>query len=447
MLRPKSLFAVTGLTLTIAMGVFLLISLSAITFYILAPVSRQAADDLAALMVLSAQTWVELPPQTRPDFEQELLARHHLRVALAETEQEQEQQPFDHPALYLRFLKDALLRRTGQPIRIMIDQSSDNGDWLQTDLPVAERVLRVSFQSERLGTHFPAATLLILTAGTLVILLTSLLLVRRITRSLARLAEATARIGDSQPLTPLPETGPRELAALARSFNRMEKQVKDLLENRTTLLAGISHDLRTPISRMGLALEMLPPQPDPDLVDRLRQDLAEMERLIGQTLELARGLDNQETELLDIREPIDTLVSRYIQGGARLEWTPGDSCIIRVVPLALQRVLTNLLDNAIRFSDPKQPVEIDYRCGHGELVIRVLDRGPGIPAEQVESVFRPFYRLEGSRSRSTGGSGLGLAITRQLCDTNRWEIELAPRDGGGTEARLRIPRNYSKTPG
>ncbi len=442
MLRPRSLFAVTGLTLSIAVTVFLLLSLSAITFYILAPVSRQAADDLAALMVLSAKTWVELPPQTRPDFEQELLAQHNLGIGLADPKQEQVLS--DNPALYLRFLEDTLLLRTGQQVRIMTDQGEGSGDWLQADLPVGERVLRVSFHAERLGTHFPAAALWILTAGTVVILLTSLLLVRRITRPLSRMVVAAAQIGDSQPLSPLPETGPRELAALARSFNRMEQQVKDLLENRTTLLAGISHDLRTPISRMGLALEMLPEEAaSSDLVDRLRQDLVEMDRLIGQTLELARGLGDAEAELLDIREPIDALVSRYIQGGARLDWTPGESCMIRVVPLALQRVLANLLDNAIRFSPPEQAVEIDYTCGESELTVRVQDRGPGIPPEQVESVFRPFYRLEGSRNRKTGGSGLGLAITRQLCNTNRWGIELAPRGGGGTEARLRIPRDYS----
>jgi len=262
--------------------------------------------------------------------------------------------------------------------------------------------------------------------------------VRRLTRPLARLATAAAQIGRGDAFVPLPETGPREIAVLTQRFNRMAAQISELLTNRTTLFAGISHDLRTPITRMQLALEMLPEGTDRELVDRLRQDLEEMNRLISDTLDLARGLEPHAAELVDLRELIDGIVTGIRQGGAAIEWLPAACCYCPVDTLALQRVLTNLIDNAVRYGG-ERPVEVHCHCEAAAAVIRVLDRGPGIPEQERDRVFLPFHRIEGSRSRRTGGSGLGLAITRQLCDVHGWEIRLLPRTGGGTEVCLRIP--------
>jgi len=299
------------------------------------------------------------------------------------------------------------------------------------------RNIRISFPHARIGARPPLAALLVAIAGALVILFTSLLLVRRLTRPLARLATAAGQIGRGDAFVPLPETGPREIAVLTQRFNRMAAEISELLTNRTTLFAGISHDLRTPITRMRLALEMLPGATAPELVEHLRQDLDEMNRLITETLELARGLGPHAAELVDLRDLIDGVVTAIRQGGAVIEWSPAACCYCPVDTLALQRVLTNLLDNAVRYSDA--PVVLHCDCDAVAAVIRVLDRGPGIPEQDRDKVFQPFHRLEGSRSRRTGGSGLGLAITRQLCDVHGWDIQLLPRTGGGTEARLRIP--------
>jgi two-component system osmolarity sensor histidine kinase EnvZ len=218
----------------------------------------------------------------------------------------------------------------------------------------------------------------------------------------------------------------------------MAAEISELLTNRTTLFAGISHDLRTPITRMQLALELLPAATAPELVDRLRQDLDEMNRLITDTLELARGLEPHAAELVDLRDFIDGVVTGLRQGEGAIEWLPAACCYCPVDTLALQRVLTNLLDNALRYSG-NQPVELRCHCEAAAAVIQVLDRGPGIPESERDKVFQPFHRLESSRSRRTGGSGLGLAITRQLCNVHGWDIRLLPRRGGGTEAQLRIP--------
>ncbi len=437
MSQPRSLLARTGSTLTIALLVFLLFSVAVAYHYILTPVSKRATDDLATLMMLAAQTWVELPPETRPDFERELLEGYDLKVTLADTPL-----PFkDNLLPYLRFLEEALTRRIGEPVPIR-SGPPDTTKWFCVDIPMGGRIIRISFPHARIGARPPIAALLVLAAGALVILLTSLLLVQRLIEPLARLSRATTQIGRAGMFRPLPETGPRELVTLTQSFNRMASEIEQLLENRTTLFAGISHDLRSPITRMQLALEMLPADTDLALVTRLRRDLEEMNQLISDTLDLARGLGPHEADTIDLREFIDGIVSDQRRGGAEIHWSPGSCCRCSVDTLALQRVLTNLIDNALRYGGDAA-LEVRCGCNDEEAVIQVLDRGPGIAAHEREQVFQPFHRLEASRSRRTGGSGLGLAIARQLCDAHNWDILLLPREGGGTEARLILPLNIA----
>ena len=429
--RSRTLFARTGITLTVALLVFLLFSVAVVLHYILFPLGKLAADDLAALMVLSAQTWAELPPETRLDFERELLEKYQLRLSLPDGDLAFPKIPLP----YLHFLEDALEERLR--VRIPVRVSSEATTWFSADIPMAGRVLRIGFPRERIAPRPPAASLLVVVAGAVIILLTSLLLVRRLTDPLARLSEAALRLGRGETLQPLPETGARELATLTHSFNRMAAELSELLANRTILFAGISHDLRTPLTRMQLALEMLPDDTDPALLGRLRQDLEAMNRLIGDTLELARGLRTREAEDVDLREFVDGIISDYGHDDTRIDWSPGRCCIAPVDTLSLRRVLTNLIDNAVRYGGDR-PVEVRCDCNLETAAIRILDRGEGIPQAEREAVFRPFHRLETSRSPSTGGSGLGLAIARQLCDAHGWHLRLQPRAGGGTEARLEI---------
>ena len=433
MSKPRSLFARTGITLTIALLVFVIFCIAAMVIYIAIPLARQGSDDLAALMILSARSWVEHPPASRPFLEEELMSEYNLKVSLAE-----EPRPCSRAALpYLLFLEEALQKRLGTPVPIR--KGDQPSPWFCADIPMGGQFIRVSFPWSRVGAQPPLALILIITVGAVVILLTSLLLVRRITRPLARLSEATLHIGQGEILAPLPETGARELVDLTRKFNSMARELTELVENRTTLFAGISHDLRTPLTHMRLALEMLvPDKVDAALIERLRRDTEQMDQLIGYTLELTRGLEVHEAEEVDLREFIDGVITNYRQPDTVIDWEPQSYCPVSIDTMAMQRVLVNLFDNAIRYGGNK-PVMV--RC-HGDkeaIIIQVLDRGEGIPASEREAVFRPFHRVETSRSRKTGGSGLGLAIARQLCDARGWTIELLPRGGGGTEARLGIP--------
>lgn len=430
--KPVTLFGRTALTFTFAFLIFSIFSSSVVIYFVASPLTKRAADDLAALIVLSAQIWVELPPGTRPDFEREMLKRHNLMIGLAmNTLAHHEVTHF-----YLHFLEQAMLARTGKAHVVYMDESVPDRAWL--DIQVAGRTLRVGFTEDRLIGLIPLTMFVMVLAGTLIAVLTSLLLVRRITQPLASLAEATTRIGMGQSGEPLEEKGAQELSELARNFNHMERQLRVLMDNRTTLLAGISHDLRTPIARMQLELELLDDQADQEMVEGLRQNLIEMNELISTTLQLSRDLGEQSTESVDLDQLLREIVDAFKLREAEITLTNDVQCTSVLPVSAFRRVMNNLIENAIRYSENK-PIDISCNGVAGRILIQIHDRGPGIPEEHREQVFQPFKRLEGSRSRTSGGSGLGLAIVEQLCKANDWAIELRESSYGGTTVVLSLP--------
>lgn len=430
---PQTLFSRTALTLASAFLLLLFINAAIFGYFVMTPTARQASEDAAALLVLSAQTWAELPPQTRTDFEYELDFSHGITLTLAEDKLTQQQSSFPQ----LDLLKQALEERLGSPL--VLTESLETPDWFEVDLPIAGRNLRMSFPRERFAPDAPFALFWLVLAAALVTLATTLLLVRHLTHPLKRLSDATISFGRGETPEPLQPTGPQELKILTRSFNRMTTQLKELLSNRTTLLAGISHDLRTPIARLSLALEMLPQDSDATLISSMRKDLKEMDELIARTLLLARNMDdvNIETDEINIAELIDGIVSEFHNSPVTINWQPDENCILDINTVAFRRVVTNLIENAIRYGGDKLTVR--YQCSNRATSIEVLDNGPGIPEEQLKTVFQPFYRLEASRNTATGGSGLGLAIVQQLCHANGWQITLKNRKNGGLQALVNIP--------
>lgn len=428
-LFTPSLFQRTALTLVVAFVLLLSIVFGAVAYFVNLPLARQATDDLAALIVLSAKTWVELPPGTHADFQHELLEHHGLVI-----------QPADTPLAahtdilpYRILLEKALERRLGRKVTVKI---THHPDYYWVDIPMAGQTLRIGFAHDRIGTQQPYALAIIFAAMLVIALITSLALARRMTGPLTRMANAARQLGRGNTPQPLPETGTSELSALAKSFNQMASDVHELLVNRTTLLAGISHDLRTPLARMRLAVEMLPEDADPSLTAGIIRDLGAMDALLAEYLSLAQGMADEAMERLDLRELLDGIVTDMRRTGATINWTPNANpvnCNIR--PRALERIITNLLDNARRYGND-QPIELECLHETEQVRIRILDRGAGIPESERDAVFRPFHRLETARSIAGGGSGLGLAIARQLAEANDWKITLNERPGGGTTAQL-----------
>ncbi|WP_349436074.1 ATP-binding protein [Pararhizobium sp. A13] len=270
----------------------------------------------------------------------------------------------------------------------------------------------------------------------ILLLLCSWFAVRLAIRPLVNLAYAADALDPNAKTPRLSETGPREVAYAAKAFNAMRDRIAQYLEERVQILAAISHDLQTPITRMKLRAEMAD---DSVEKEKLIQDLAEIERLVHEGVAYARSAhgDTEKSSRIDIRAFIESLVYDYQDTGKAVAVTEKINGAIVTRPHALRRILTNLIDNALKFGGS---ADISVEKGEeGAVVIKVLDRGPGIPEDQLEAVMQPFFRLEQSRNRRTGGTGLGLAIAQQLALAIGGSLALRNREGGGLSAEVIIP--------
>jgi len=259
--------------------------------------------------------------------------------------------------------------------------------------------------------------------------------VRLAIRPLADLARAADALDPDRPAPRLSEAGPAEVAHAAMAFNAMRDRIAHYVEERVRILAAISHDLQTPITRMTLRAEMAE---DSAGKDKLVQDLAEIQRLVREGLAYARSThgDAEAAARIDIASFIESLAYDYQDTGKAVTTAGRIDGAIVTRPHALRRILTNLIDNALKFGGA---AELSVRRDAGSaVVIAVLDRGPGIPEDQLEAVMQPFFRLEQSRSRETGGTGLGLAIAQQLALAIGGMLALRNRDGGGLCAEVTL---------
>lgn len=262
------------------------------------------------------------------------------------------------------------------------------------------------------------------------------LAVRIATRPLSQLAQAADSLGPDLRAEPLPENGPTEVARASTAFNAMRQRIADHLAERIQILAAISHDLQTPLTRMQLRIDLLD---NNQLTAKLRDDLDMMQTLVKEGIAYARSAQQttEPAQATDLHALLDSLVCDYADAGRPVRLTGQFALPITTRPMALRRIVTNLTDNALNFAGE---VEILAEAEAPDRVaISIRDRGPGIPADELASVLQPFYRLEGSRNRETGGAGLGLAIAQQLAASLSGTLTLANRDGGGLEARLSLP--------
>ena len=278
--------------------------------------------------------------------------------------------------------------------------------------------------------------------GLLTVMLSIVLyaMTRTITRPLGDLAKAADAVGRGTAVQPLKERGARELKHATRAFNAMQERLNRYLDSRTRVLAAMSHDLRTPITRLRLRVESIE---DEALRTRCVEDLDEMTRMVRGALSMFRGLnDEEQTVPVDIDALLLELQRRYGEVNANVAIEGHATAPFPGKPLALKRCLGNLVDNALQYGELATIAVTD---SDDELTIRVLDNGPGIPEAELERVFEPFYRLESSRNRATGGTGLGLSIARDVAQAHSGSLTLANRSDGGLEAKLVLPRLQSVT--
>ncbi len=350
---------------------------------------------------------------------------------------------------FWHYVEEALTQRIGVEVSVQQEQGAQLGDGLYwVELPDPQGGLqRIGFSPDREGCLNPPVLLMVLLLVVSVSVISVYFLSRWLVRPIDELRLAVGELGLGEYPKPLPEKGPAEFSALVHLFNWMVGRVRSLTENRSTLLAGISHDLKTPLARMRLSVEMLSAEESRDLVEGMVEDLDLMDGMISQALEFARGERPGALQQTELNELLSVLVERKQRDQRAIRWQPlPNPCLCRVDPQALQRILSNYLDNAAHYGG-SEPVELRLQCGTERVVIEVLDRGEGIPEGEQEKVFRPFYRLDRSRSHQGGGNGLGLAIVLNLATSCGWEVALDNRSGGGCVASLVILKSVSSAPG
>ncbi|MDG3578975.1 MULTISPECIES: sensor histidine kinase [Rhizobium] len=260
--------------------------------------------------------------------------------------------------------------------------------------------------------------------------------VRLAIRPLGALAAAADALDPSRQGSPLNEDGPNEVAHAARAFNAMRDRIAHYLEERVQILAAISHDLQTPITRMRLRADMADDSPEKD---KLVGDLREIERLVQDGIAYARSShgNGEKNSRIDLASFIDSIAYDYQDTGKAVSVTGIVQGTVLTKPHALRRILTNFIDNALKFAGAAE-ISVE-RSGEGNIIIAVMDHGPGIPDDKLESVMQPFYRLETSRNRDTGGTGLGLAIAQQLAVSIGGMVRIYNRDDGGLAAEISLP--------
>lgn len=329
-------------------------------------------------------------------------------------------------------LATSLSQALAQPVAVDADLPGASGFRLALQLKDG-RPLAVEVSPAGLG---PASWLWAALAGQCALLaLGCWLAVRRATLPLAQLAAAARALVPGRRIElPWAAGATREVAEAAAAFEEMRQRVDAHLEERVEMLGAISHDLQTPITRMRLRADLLS---DDAQRDKLNGDLDQMQHLVETGLAYARTSQAVEEAIVqtDLPALLESVVSDFQDAGRSVAWLGGPVVVLRTRPRALQRVVVNLIDNAVKFAGHAE-VELERRGG--EVVIRVLDRGPGIPAQDLEKVMRPFYRVDNSRSRETGGTGLGLAIVQRLLVHCQGRLVLLPREGGGLEARVHL---------
>lgn len=257
--------------------------------------------------------------------------------------------------------------------------------------------------------------------------------VRQAIRPLSVLSAAAEALDPSKQGAPMSESGPTEVAHAARAFNAMRNRIAHYLEERIQILAAISHDLQTPITRMRLRADMADDTPEKE---KLVSDLREIERLVQDGVAYARSShgNGEKTSRIDLASFIDSIAYDYQDTGKAVSVLGVVQGIAITKPHALRRILTNFIDNAIKFAGS---AEISVRRGdEGDVIVTVLDRGPGIPPDMLDRAMQPFFRIETSRNRDTGGTGLGLAIAQQLAATIGGSVRLYNRLGGGLAAEV-----------
>ena len=399
------------------------------------PRAQQAAQQVVSIVNITRAALVTAEPSKRLALLNELSQEEGIQVHVGQPVEKLAPLP-DHP--FLRLVEREIKDRLGEETQLALGRDGVRGAWVSFDIDGGR--YWIFLPRSRLERADPLRWI---GWGALVLILALIgayLIVARINRPLRELTRAAEELGRGRTPQPVAESGPVEIRTLAQAFNRMSADLKRLDDERALLLAGVSHDLRTPLSRIRLGVEMMDDSRDPQLTAGMVQDIEDIDVAIGQFLDFARVSEAEAAVVEgDLNAIARELCERYARSGKPVHGRFSPLPPLTLRPLAIQRLIANLLENALRHghSDVELVTALEDDCA----VVEVLDRGPGIPAEQAEHMLQPFTRLDAARSGA--GTGLGLAIVDRIARLHGGRVRLLARPGGGLRARVELP--YART--
>lgn len=362
----------------------------------------------------------------------ELSGREGVRVYAADFLEDIEPLP-DDP--FINLIAQKIRERLGEETIITVNHYDIPGLWISFN--VGQDDFWVVIPKIQVDRPFPWHWLGWAAVVGLLSLLGAYIIAARINRPLNLLVHAAERLRNGEPAPKLPEDSVEELREVSRTFNEMAESLVRLDAERTLLLAGVSHDIRTPLARLRLAVEMLSGGTGDSMKQGMIEDISDMDNIIHQFLDFVRGVEGEPTKMVDINELLRSLAERQARAGRNLKLNLTSTYFIPLRPLAMQRLLDNLVGNAYAYA--KGEVEVTSKITADNIIISVLDNGPGIPPEHAQRLLRPFERMDSARNKNEGGSGLGLAICNRIAKLHRGSLELINRPQGGLEARLSLP--------
>ncbi len=429
-LLPKSAFGQTVFLIGFLLLINQLVSYFSVAFYVIKPSTQQISH------LISRQVSLLLPSADLPAEAQRALQQHVQQITGAQLfSEEQAQLQGLANVSYYRYFSQQMSAELHTDTEVRISQTDNFVFWVRS-AAAPDYWIRVPLTGLE-ETSFPLLTFYLLMIGMLSVI-GGWLLARHLNKPLQSLQQAALQVGRGEFPPPLSEqTGAKEITAVTKAFNYMSRGIQQLEQDRALLMAGVSHDLRTPLTRIRLASEMMVEQ-DSWIRDGIINDIDDMNAIIDQFIEYLRHHKQEDLQQVDLNELLtETVQAEYVQQRQLTTGLDPHLPKLWLRRIAIKRVLNNLLENALRYSEGEIEVSSGYERQSKQVYFEIRDHGPGIPEHKMQAMFSPF--VQGDEARGSGGSGLGLAIIKKIVDMHYGEVRLHNHAQGGLVVRVFLP--------
>lgn len=429
-LLPRSAFGQTVFLIGFLLLINQLVSYFSVAFYVIKPSTQQISH------LIARQVQMLLPDETFPAEQQVALAARMAKISGAQLFSELEASKYGlENASYYSYFSQQMSQELGNEAEVRISQTDNFVFWVQVKNAPGYWI-RVPLAGME-ETSFPLLTFYLLMIGLLSVI-GGWLMARHLNRPLQSLQEAAIQVGRGEFPPPLSEkTGATEVAAVTKAFNYMASGIRQLEQDRALLMAGVSHDLRTPLTRIRLASEMMA-EPDNWIREGIINDIDDMNAIIDQFIDYLRHHKQEELQFISINEMVsETVQAEHVQQRQILTRLDPHLPKIWLRRIGIKRVLNNLLENALRYSAGDIEISTGFERSQKQVYLEIRDHGPGIPEHKMQAMFSPF--VQGDEARGSGGSGLGLAIIKKIMDAHQGEVRLHNHAFGGLVVTLLLP--------